>query len=177
MEKTCKKCKILKNIEDFYKSSYSKDGRQKHCISCIKEKQATPEWQAWKRDYRVRNLARCRQLSQEAGERCRRDRPVVALLRAAKQRSRLKGWACFLTTEDLGEIPDVCPVLGIKLESQAGRATDNSPSIDRIDNTRPYEKGNIAIISQKANLLKGDGTIEDFERLIQYMKSRLPCAV
>lgn len=177
MVKICKKCNTIKPLEDFHKSNYSKDGRRAQCIPCIKKKQATPEWQKWKRDYRANNLPRCRKLSQEAGERRRRERPMHALLIAAKQRSRLKGWECTLKVEDLGDLPEVCPVFGIKLEPQVGRATDNSPSIDRIDNTRPYEKGNIAIISQKANLLKGNGTIEDFERLIQYMKkSRISCA-
>lgn len=176
MQKLCKKCNTIKLLEDFYKSSYSRDGRKKECITCAKKRQASPAWLIWKRDYRARNLPRCRELSQQANERRRRDRPLVSLLMAAKQRSGLKGWDFTLKVEDLGEIPDFCPVLGLRLEVQTGRATDNSPSLDRIDNTKPYEKGNIAIISKKANMLKGNGTIEDFERLISYMKSRLPFA-
>lgn len=34
MEKQCDTCKIIKDIEHFYKKKSNKDGRQKRCISC-----------------------------------------------------------------------------------------------------------------------------------------------
>lgn len=66
-------------------------------------------------------------------------------------------------------IPINCPVLGNKLIE---KHFDWSPSIDRIDNSKGYIKGNIEIISNKANRIKSDGTLEEFEKLVIYLKER-----
>lgn len=56
--------------------------------------------------------------------------------------------------------PDVCPVLGIKLvlNNQGSGYHPNSASVDRIDPTKGYTKGNVRVISARANLLKNDAT-------------------
>lgn len=46
----------------------------------------------------------------------------------------------------------------------------NSPSVDRIDNSRGYVKGNVAIISNKANTKKGELTIDEVRSLLIYME-------
>lgn len=71
-----------------------------------------------------------------------------------------------------GTVPKVCPVLGIPLRMATGLHDDNSPSVDRIDNDRPYEKGNIAIISLRANFLKRNGTAEEHRRIADWMDQR-----
>ena len=70
-------------------------------------------------------------------------------------------------------IPATCPVLGIKLKvnKNGHRQWDNSPTIDRIDNSKGYTPDNIKVISWKANNIKGFGTIEDFEKILNYMKN------
>lgn len=67
----------------------------------------------------------------------------------------------------------VCPVLGIPLDymTQEGRQ-ENSPSFDRIDNTKGYVKGNVVVISWKANRIKNDGSAEDHRRISNYMFQR-----
>lgn len=78
-----------------------------------------------------------------------------------------------ITLEDL-EIPEVCPVLGIPLkswgENNIGGYKEDSPSIDKFIPELGYVKGNITIISFKANLLKRDGTLEEIEKLYEWMK-------
>jgi hypothetical protein len=74
-----------------------------------------------------------------------------------------------LTQEDV-RIPEVCPVLGIPLYFTAGHRTDNTPSVDRLDNTRGYVRGNIAVISWRANLIKRDTTLKELEALVMYLK-------
>jgi hypothetical protein len=72
---------------------------------------------------------------------------------------------------DFGDIefPDVCPVLGIELDYTATRVKDNSVSFDRIDPSKGYVKGNVAIISFRANRLKSDGNKEEFRRLYKWL--------
>lgn len=38
-----------------------------------------------------------------------------------------------------------------------------SPSLDRIDNSRGYEKGNVNIVTRFENMGRGDAMIEDFK--------------
>lgn len=95
---------------------------------------------------------------------------MAALLRAAKQRANAKGWAFDLTAADLGDLPSHCPVLGIPMAPQEGRASPGSPSVDRIDNDRGYERGNVKIISHRANLIKGNATADELRRVADYIE-------
>lgn len=70
--------------------------------------------------------------------------------------------------EDI-HIPEVCPVLGIPLRFSKSR-TANTPSIDRIDNTKGYIKGNVAIISDKANRMKQNNSLETLRSIIKYIE-------
>ncbi len=72
-----------------------------------------------------------------------------------------------LTEEDVAA-PKVCPVLGIPLVVNRGpRGTGpmpNSPSVDRIDPTKGYTKGNVQIISHRANAMKQNATPEELRQ-------------
>jgi hypothetical protein len=80
------------------------------------------------------------------------------------------GWGFNLTLEDI-TIPEFCPILGIKLEKGYGTNRDNSPSLDRFDPSKGYLKGNVYVVSWRANALKRDGTLEEFKKLIHWMES------
>jgi len=47
-----------------------------------------------------------------------------------------------------------------------------APTVDRIDNRLGYVKGNIEVISYKANRIKGHLTVSEIEMLLKYMKER-----
>ena len=58
--------------------------------------------------------------------------------------------------------PKYCPILGIKLEQNNDKSfSENSPSLDRIDPKKGYVKGNVQVISMKANRMKNNGSIEE----------------
>lgn len=58
-------------------------------------------------------------------------------------------------------IPKYCPYLGIELTTILEDCTkDNYYSIDRIDSTKGYVKGNIMIISRLANTMKNNASID-----------------
>lgn len=76
-----------------------------------------------------------------------------------------------LTIDDL-DIPEYCPVLGIKINFNHGHSGyfDDSPSVDRIIPELGYTKDNIKIISNRANLLKNNATIEELKLIINYLQ-------
>jgi hypothetical protein len=88
----------------------------------------------------------------------------------AYYRAKHRGLEFDIVVEDI-IIPQYCPVFpDIELNKFSNKVSLNSPSLDRIDNTKGYIKGNIKVISQKANTLKSNGSIEDLQKLIDYMK-------
>lgn len=98
-------------------------------------------------------------IKESAKARYRAD-PVGQLLRNARTRATHSGMDFNIGREDV-IIPELCPVLGVPMVS---------PSLDRFDNSKGYTKTNIRVISKRANVLKSDATIEELEKIIQYMK-------
>lgn len=56
----------------------------------------------------------------------------------------------------------------------AGRkkSHDTSPTLDRLNNAWGYVPGNIAVISHRANKLKGDATAKELRRIATWMESK-----
>jgi hypothetical protein len=93
----------------------------------------------------------------------------------AKNRAKNKGIEFSISIEDI-VIPAKCPVLDIPLYASRGKAGPNSPSLDRIDNTRGYIPGNVCVISYRANLLKNNSTIGEMTQVLAYMERGLSAA-
>ncbi len=97
------------------------------------------------------------------------------MLSRCKYRARQRGIPFDLTKDDI-VIPKTCPVLGIELrqlliedEPQKGYHP-NAPSLDRIIPELGYVKGNVRVISARANLLKNDATISELELVLKDLK-------
>lgn len=91
------------------------------------------------------------------------------LLVGAKYRAKRDGHGINISLEDIPDIPKQCPVLKIPLHVHEGVSGwhDDSPSLDRIDSSKGYLKNNIRIISNRANRLKADATLEELEKILE----------
>lgn len=87
-------------------------------------------------------------------------KPIVAMFNNSKQRAKRTNMEHTITHEDI-IIPDYCPVLNIKLDVGDRKIHGNAPSIDRIDSNKGYTKENIMIISNRANMLKNNATLDE----------------
>lgn len=67
---------------------------------------------------------------------------------------------------------DICPVFGIPISWVNSNRNENSPSLDRIDPTKGYIKGNVELMSWRANRIKNDGTSEEHRQIYEFMLSR-----
>lgn len=95
---------------------------------------------------------------------------LTYVLKGSKRRAKEKGLEHNLTKEWLLEnLPEKCPVFNIELVFGGERY--NSPSLDRVDNHKGYTIDNVRIISNKANTLKSNATIEELEAIVRYMKN------
>lgn len=95
------------------------------------------------------------------------------MVQAAKTRAKKKGIPFDITFEDF-TIPRYCPVLGIELKIGGGEryhATDATPSLDRINPRRGYVKGNVIVISMRANRIKNDGDAEEHIKVGNWLSS------
>lgn len=89
-------------------------------------------------------------------------RPEWKMHQRAKMRCKNSGREFSIGVDDI-IIPDICPILGIKISMNSGKsgAYRNSPSLDRKDNSKGYTKDNIQVISQLANAMKCHATKEE----------------
>lgn len=94
--------------------------------------------------------------------------PILYLYRVAKKRASKFNVPFSIAVEDI-PVNTHCPIFGTEL-SVLTNSMNTGMSLDRIDNDKGYIPGNVAIISRKANRLKADGSVEQFEKIIQYMK-------
>lgn len=90
------------------------------------------------------------------------------MLWRVRKRAKAMGVEFDISDDDI-PIPAVCPVLGTQL-ILGSLDPENKPSIDRVDNSRGYVKGNVAVISWKANILKRNLSLEQLEALVRYIK-------
>lgn len=92
---------------------------------------------------------------------------------AARHRAKKHGVPFEIQLEDI-VIPPCCPVLGIPLQrGPNGRLHDASPSLDRTEPSKGYVRGNVAVISYKANRIKSNANLEELERVAAWLRADL----
>jgi len=93
------------------------------------------------------------------------------ILTRIKSRAKRDGIQFDLDLEDI-IVPIKCPVLGIQIITipRGGCNQYGSPSVDRIIPELGYTKGNIRVISGRANLLKSNATVEELEKVLEDLR-------
>jgi len=138
--RVCEECGEEKNIRHFSlldKTRVKTKERKKVCKPCSQSKrQKERRDRDWKHD--ARNV----------------------LWKVGRARAKRLGRLWTITKESI-IIPDFCPVLGIPLFREGRDTWLNAPSLDRVNNDLGYVPGNVMVISRRANLLKGDATLEE----------------
>lgn len=189
---TCTGCEEVLPEAEFHRSSRNKTGRSTRCRKCLTAYHneylgkitkppsgsetcsscQTPlrideNWRPC--HYRIMRMV-CKDCS------CRKQRAYgrstireTVLFHLAKQRAALKGLSFEISKSDI-VIPAVCPVLGIPLAVGDRKQHDGSPTLDRIDPSKGYVKGNIAVISHRANRLKNNATLHELEAITDWVR-------
>ena len=148
----CNMCKVEKPFSAFNNSKHDKTfGKQHHCKTCSTEYKR-------KKGGSYQNHKKNHVVDYRKG-----------LVRAARHRAKNKHVPFDITWEDLDLIV-TCPVLGIPIFCDSIN-NSNAPSIDRFIPEKGYVKGNVFLISRRANVLKGDATIEEVKLILEYMQS------
>jgi hypothetical protein len=94
--------------------------------------------------------------------------PEKYLLSSCRVRAKRKGIPFNLKLSDI-KIPDVCPILGIQLKVGTGNAHANSPTLDRIVPELGYVRGNVWVISLRANLMKSNASKEELRLFAKWV--------
>jgi len=96
--------------------------------------------------------------------------PVGLRLRELAARAKSRGLECTLATEDVERLLAVqkCQCCDGILD---GDKPENAREFDRLDNSMGYVPGNVFALCFQCNRKKADLSIEDLEKILNYMKS------
>jgi len=164
----CNRCKVDKDPEkDFIHGKL----KCRECYKKCREYYQAHRAECIKRATDAQNKDRVSTNSKKRS-RCRKN-PASYMLWNIKSRAKKRGIPFDLTIDDI-QIPERCPILGIKLEMGTGSPSPNSPSLDRINPEYGYVRGNVQVISHRANTIKSDATLTELRLIVEYMEKQSP---
>lgn len=159
----CTTCEEHKPLSEFFKDRTSKRGVMYNCKACVKK---YSDKQCRFKKWFVCNKGRATRWNQKF-EIEPEDIPGVKIkwnITIDRLGRKFKSWEGV-------EYPKVCPVFGVELDfsikSRPG-GKPNSPSLDRIDPSKGYTKGNVMVISDLANRMKQNATPEQLKQFGRY---------
>lgn len=164
IERNEKKCKFCKNV--ILKEECIKING--FTLSCCKECYQLDNQKEWRKKHEIFKQNRLK-IHRFYKSQYRKNHPEHALWRSARQRARRNNLPFNIEISDI-IIPEYCPILGLKLKQSKVRMNDASPTLDKIVPDLGYIKGNICVLSNKANRIKGDGTIEEHQKIINFLE-------
>lgn len=124
------------------------------------------------KEYYIKNKSKVCQMSKRRYELSTQtpEKHAYQLFLQIRRRSKYNNIPFNLTPEDI-KIPLICPILGIPLKHTKGAPSSNSPSVDRIVPSKGYVRGNIIIISFKANAIKYNANADEIMKVAIFYKN------
>ncbi len=165
MKKKCIKCLKLKEKSEFHIQNKKENIITNYCKSCKKEYD-----KEYRKSGKIQSLYKSKEYRDRKNEyqkiRINQD-PRIGLLISAKARAKKNNLPFNLEINDI-IIPEFCPLLEIPLERKSYTIErtgflPNSPSMDKIIPELGYVKGNIMIISMKANAMKYNASLNELK--------------
>ena len=148
--KTCTRCKKQKTINLFYVKSISKDGLHQWCKKCKDDK--------LNESYSKNSIAFVRRLYQMVVSKTRREKKNEITL---SMNEFIEIWK-----EQYEKFEMNCPYSGIEMTFKKGEGKlFYNISVDRFDNTKPYEDGNIVFCCMVVNRMKQELPIDEFWKI------------
>ena len=170
------KCMNVYNAREFgMKNREEKPNRYKVCNSCEQSLNLNKFSliEKWNPNSDTKNTCKKCSIKIRQTEKLNRDWKVDAarlLYKNIKSRCKRIGREFSIELEDI-IIPEKCPVFGFELKREDRQTWMCAPSVDRIDSSKGYIKGNVTVVSRRANIIKRDATLEELEQLFNYYKT------
>lgn len=164
-----KTCHVCKGTYEVASRTGLKEGRCRECRKAYNCEAAKKRYAEGKAPCQKRPS-----VYREQWRKYRESHKKELLCYKAKRRAENKGIAFDLKPEDF-EIPNVCPVLGLALSSEGtgGMQSPNCPTLDRIDPAKGYIRGNVWVISWRANKLKSDASLDELRLLLAAVERKV----
>lgn len=196
LERRCCECNVFKPVSEFSKRTDRKYGLKSNCKACVAAK--TAKWKKanqhkvkeQSRRYSEKNAQKIAeknkrryQQNKESILKSRRQARVgkanciKAMFSSAKSRAKKNNLDFNLDLEYLTSIAsDSCPVDGLPFDWDRQLIQDKTlplsvPSLDRVDSSQGYIKGNVQIIGWKWNSKKSNMNLEDLLLLVKYVRN------
>lgn len=172
--KKCSQCNELLTIDNFYKNKKSPDGYRTNCKQCQNKKRN--EWYINNKERakivrsNYRNRIDIKNRRNNLTKLWTRENINSVLLTKAKKRAKKLNIPFNITKEDIS-VPEKCPILGIPLKVSDNIVSDNSPTLDRLIPELGYVKGNVTVISFKANRIKNNASINEIRFLLKWLEN------
>ena len=170
------KCMNVYNAREFgMKNREEKPNRYKVCDNCEQSLNLSKFSliEKWNINSDTKNTCKKCSIKIKQTEKLNRDWKVDAaklLYSNIKSRCKRIGREFSIELEDI-LIPEKCPVFGFDLKREDRQTWMCAPSVDRIDSSKGYIKGNVTVVSRRANIIKRDATIQELEQLFNYYKT------
>lgn len=94
------------------------------------------------------------------------------MFQAAKMRAKRDNIPFNICKEDI-IVGETCPILHIPLCRSKNVVSDNSPTLDKIIPSHGYTKNNVQVISNKANSMKRNASLEELIKLGKWAEEKL----
>ena len=149
-DRKCKKCCKYRSYADFpkyHRTGCTKEKRRGVCKECFKKQTDASRYKLMSD---IRHL-------------------MTQRVKGARKRAKTKGFACEVDTQYLVDLYDkqegLCAITGMKMSVQAitssvGMCSD-VVSLDRIDSSIGYLKGNVQLVCSDINIMKGTKNMDE----------------